>query len=33
VTAAENPDYMIEDLDIFGFELTPNEMQQLAAIK
>eukprot|EP00037_Helgoeca_nana_P031977 m.411519 g.411519 ORF g.411519 m.411519 type:complete len:298 (-) comp28678_c0_seq1:22-915(-) len=33
VTAAENPDYMKEDLDIFGFELTPSEMQQLAAIK
>eukprot|EP00041_Stephanoeca_diplocostata_P000711 m.16338 g.16338 ORF g.16338 m.16338 type:complete len:306 (+) comp10954_c0_seq2:66-983(+) len=32
VTAAENPEYLAEDLDVFGFSLTSSEMDQLAAI-
>lgn len=32
VTAAENPDYMKEDLDIFGFELSEEEMVALSQI-
>ena len=32
VTAAEKAEYLAEDLDIFGFELTDAEMSTLAAI-
>jgi 2,5-diketo-D-gluconate reductase A len=32
VTAAHNPQFISEDLDIFSFELTPTEMNALAAI-
>ena len=32
VTAAENPEYLQEDLDIFSFELSDAEMSTLAAI-
>ena len=32
VTAAEDPEYLAEDLDIYGFELTDMEMKTLSAI-
>ena len=32
VTAASNPTYISEDIDLFSFALTPAEMATLAAI-
>lgn len=32
VTAANNPAYIAEDIDVFNFELTPAEMATLSAI-
>ena len=32
VTAAHNPDYIAEDIDLWSFELTQAEMAELAAI-
>jgi len=32
VTAAENPEYLKEDLDIFSFQLSTEEMMKLNAI-
>ena len=32
VTAAHNPAYIAEDIDLWGFELTAAEMAELAAI-
>ena len=32
MTAGENPEYLKEDLDIFGFELSAAEMEQLAKV-
>jgi len=32
VTAASNPDYIAEDIDVFSFELSPEEMATLAAV-
>ena len=32
VTAAHNPEYIAEDLDVFSFELSSKEMATLSAI-
>merc|ERR1719468_115045 len=32
VTSGENPKHLLEDLDVFDFQLTTDEMQRLAAI-
>ena len=32
VTAAHNPAYIAEDIDVFSFELTPTEMDTLSKI-